>query len=31
LEEFDRVAGWILDEDLAAARSLDDLTVLRVI
>ena len=26
LEEFDGVARWILDEDLAAARSLDDLT-----
>ncbi len=26
LEEFDGVAGWILDEDLAAARPLDDLT-----
>jgi hypothetical protein len=25
LEEFDGVARWILDEDLAAARSLDDL------
>jgi hypothetical protein len=29
LEEFDRVAGWILDEDLAAARSLDGLTAER--
>jgi hypothetical protein len=26
LEEFDGVARWILDEDLAAARPLDDLT-----
>ena len=26
LEEFDGVAGWILDEDLAAARPFDDLT-----
>ena len=26
LEEFDWIARWILDEDLAAARSLDDLT-----
>jgi hypothetical protein len=29
LEEFDGVARWILDEDLAAARSLDDLTTKR--
>jgi hypothetical protein len=29
LEEFDWVARWILDEDLAAARSLDDLTTER--
>jgi hypothetical protein len=29
LEEFDRVAGWILDENLAATRSLDGLTTER--